>query len=345
MIRTLITGSPGWLGTRLVEAVCGRAPDVPPFATQGEFHVRCLVLDGAEAGPLRDMGAEVVWGDICHLQSIRSAMEGIELVIHGAGVVHPRRASDFIRINADGTRNVVRAARDAGAQRLIHISSNSAQGTTGKRKELMREEGPLRPRGRYGLSKWLAEGAVREAQEQGLETVILRPCWFYGPNQPERQTTFFRMIASGRPIVFGSGENLRSLTYIDNLVQAAILAARSPRAVGETYWVADERPYTTLDVCEAIAQALGLTIRPRRVPSLVSALMRFADEALQRMGCYIKEVHVAGEMTQNIACDIRKAIKELGYCPTVELHEGMRRSAEWCRAQGIELGAWRQHRP
>jgi nucleoside-diphosphate-sugar epimerase len=294
-------------------------------------------LDGAEAEPLRDMGAEVVGGDVRDTEGLQSAMDGIELVIHAAGVIHPRRSADFIRVNAEGARNVARAAQKAGARRLVHISSNSAQGTTGNRQELMREDGPLRPCAGYGRSKWLAEEAVREARKHGLETVILRPCWFYGPRQPERQTTFFRMIASGRPVVFGSGENLRSLTYIDNLVQAVILAARSQRAAGETYWVADERPHTTLEIYHAIAKALGATIRPRHVPALVSALMRLADEALQWLGCYVKEIHVAGEMTQNIACDIRKAVKELGYRPTVELHEGMRRSVEWCRQHGIEL--------
>jgi nucleoside-diphosphate-sugar epimerase len=191
----------------------------------------------------------------------------------------------------------------------------------------------------YGRSKLLAEQAVQQAHSSGaIETVIIRPCWFYGPGQPARQTRLFRMIRGGRPVIFGTGENLRSMSYVDNVVQGLMLAGKHPTASGKIYWVADERPYTTLEIYECIAQLLHVAkLRPRRVPGLICASLRIADRMLQVTGRYQSEVHVGGEMNLDIACSIQKAQTELGYSPTISLEDGMRRSIDWCRAQGIDI--------
>jgi nucleoside-diphosphate-sugar epimerase len=145
------------------------------------------------------------------------------------------------------------------------------------------------------------------------------------------------MIKSGRPIIFGDGENLRSMSYIDNVIQAMLLAERTPHAAGNVYWVADERPYKTIEIYETIARILGVRIRPKYLPGAISVMCEAADSVLQSAGFYSPEIHVAGEMNVDIACSIEKAKKELGYAPAVDLAEGMRRSVEWCRKQGIDI--------
>lgn len=173
---------------------------------------------------------------------------------------------------------------------------------------------------------------MRDAQRRGaIETTILRPCWFYGPGQPERQTRFFKMIQKGRPVMFGDGHNQRSMSYVDNTVDALMLVLENEKAVGQTYWIADERPYRTVEIYATVAEILQVDLKPRRVPSLVSQTCRVVDKLLQSANTYVQEIHVAGEMDQNIVCDIGKARRELGYEPKIGLREGMRRSLEWCR--------------
>src|SRR5512142_3088880 len=101
------------------------------------------------------------------------------------------------------------------------------------------------------------ELVVREQQARGsIETVIVRPPWFYGPNQPPRQTLFFQMIRDGKAPIVGSGENLRSMGYIDNLCQGLMLAANVERAKGQTYWLAAKRPYSMNEVIDTVERLL-----------------------------------------------------------------------------------------
>lgn len=200
----------------------------------------------------------------------------------------------------------------------------------------MKEDQPERPEKNYGKSKWRAEQAVKECQQKGmLQTIILRPCWFYGPGQPERMTKLMRMIRSGRPLIFGDGKNLRSMTYIDNLVQAAILAESKKEANGKVYWIADERPYQTIEIYQEIARQLGVELKPRYVPKFVSWCFEIADNIFQSVGLYNINFHVAGEMVKDIACDSSKAEQELGYKPKVSLAEGMKNAIAWAKKQGL----------
>ena len=107
----------------------------------------------------------------------------------------------------------------------------------------------------YGRSKMLMEQAVQAANRSGrLETVIVRPPWFYGPYQPPRQSFFFRMIKDGKAPIVGDGNNLRSMAYIDNLGQGLDPCRGNPVAAGQTYWVADERPYTMNEIVDTVEE-------------------------------------------------------------------------------------------
>ncbi len=144
------------------------------------------------------------------------------------------------------------------------------------------------------------------------------------------------MIQKGNPFLFGDGKTLRSMTYLDNLVQAMLLASEKDCANGQTYWIADERPYSTKEIYQTTADLLGVTnFKPRYLPNLVSEICLSADHLLQAMDLYVKEIHVAGEMNKSIACSIEKAKRELGYNPKIALGEGMRRSIDWCKSKGF----------
>ncbi len=283
---------------------------------------------------LAAMGAEIIPGDLTAVE-LPALPEGLDIVFHAAGIIHPARIRDLYALNTEGTRRLLTACAKAGARRFVYVSSNSPAGVNRDRRQLL-DESELAPYKHYGISKLLAETAVLAATAAGMiEGVVIRPCWFYGPGQPARQTRFFKMIAGGRPVIFGAGWNLRSMSYIDNVVQGLVLAALSPRSTGRIYWIADARPYSINEIYATIASVLGIRdFRPRHVPELISRLCGSIDDALQACGLYAQEFHVAGELSKDIACSIDKARRELNYSPTVELKEGLRRSVEWCRQVG-----------
>jgi nucleoside-diphosphate-sugar epimerase len=339
-MKVLVNGTPGWLGNRFLEVLAkgfdGRQSPV-------DWSLRCLVLKGTDPAFIRSLSArkpiEVVEGDVTDPRTLEEAVRGVDVVFHLVGLIHPSRIRQLYEVNSIGTSNMLEASARGGVRRFVFISSNSVAGTNPDPRRLMTEDDPPRPYLNYGRSKYRAEQSVAEFHRSGrLETVILRPCWYYGPNQPERQTTFFRMIKKGNPILFGSGETLRSMSYVDNTCRAMLLAAESPKAAGQTYWIADKRPYTVNEIYSTVARLLGVRrFAPRRVPNLVSEACLAADVCLQAAGLYVKEIHVAGEMNKNIACSIEKAARELGYDPQIELEEGMRRSIAWCRERGFDV--------
>lgn len=332
--RTVVTGAGGWLGRTLVHrlAADGRA-------------VRALVQrDDAVAAELRSLpDVDVVLGDITVRADLDRLLAGTATtdVIHAAGIIHPERVRQLFDVNAGGTENVLRAAVAHGIRRVVHVSSNSPFGTNPHRNDRFRADEPFDPYLAYGRSKMMAELAVREACDGGLDAVIVRPPWFYGPRQPARQTTFFTMVRRGKFPVFGDGRQRRSMVYVDNLVEGVLLAEARGRT-GHGYWIADRRPYEVIEIVRTVQEALraeGVETKDgmMRLPALASTVAETGDRILQRLGRYQQQLHVAGEMGKTIACDISASVADLGYDPQIELLEGMRRSIRWCLDEGIEL--------
>jgi nucleoside-diphosphate-sugar epimerase len=300
--------------------------------------VRCIVQPGIDTTPLDRLGVEVIQADLRDRRSLAGACRDATTVFHTAGIIHPRRVQDLYDINVAGTKNILEEATLAKVRRFVFVSSNSPAGLNESTGRLMTEDDPPRPYLNYGLSKLQAEWLVNDAFRTGkIESAVVRPCWFYGPNQPARQSRFFTMIKGGKPIVFGRGDNLRSMTYVDNAVQGLILASDVAAAAGKTYWITDRRPYSFIEIIQTVARILNVTVRPRYLPTFGSDVARLVDSLMQMAGLYNQEIHVAGELAASIAVSIAVAQRELGYDPEIELEEGMRRSIEWCREHGVNL--------
>jgi nucleoside-diphosphate-sugar epimerase len=173
--------------------------------------------------------------------------------------------------------------------------------------------------------------------------VVVRSPWFYGPNQPARQSTFFQMIRQGKFPLVGNGENRRSMAYIDNICQGLILCAQVERAAGQTYWIADREPYSMNQILGTVEDVMEkeFAVKPARrrlrLPWLAGEVATWADAALQSVGLYQQKIHVLSEMNKTIACSIAKAERELGFAPKVALAEGMRRSMDWMRGKGMSF--------
>ena len=197
----------------------------------------------------------------------------------------------------------------------------------------------------YGRSKLEAEQLVQRSYDRGdLATVIVRPPWFYGPFQPERQTQFFSAVRRGPFPLVGPGTQRRSMVYTGNLVQGVLLAEVADAAPGHAYWIADAEPYALRDVLADGARrarsrgAHGVAAPAAAVPASVGRGRREARRgSAGSSGRYVQALHVLGELKDTIACDISRARKELGYEPTVALFDGMRASVRWCLERGDRL--------
>jgi nucleoside-diphosphate-sugar epimerase len=343
----LITGAAGWLGSRLVEALAhGLADDDRFRQPQPDLRLRCLILPGQDGAALRKISpaVEIVTGDIRNAEDMNRFCADARdaMLFHTAGMIHPGKVREFYEINLHGTSKLLDAAISFGVKRAVVVSSNSPCGCNPHPDHLFDERSPYHPYMNYGKSKMQMELAVQERTAK-IETVIIRAPWFYGPNQPPRQTLFFQMIRDGKAPIVGGGGNLRSMAYVDNLCQGLLLAATADRATGEIYWIADRRPYSMNEVMDTVEQLLETEFgqkcahRRLRLPGVASDVARVADATLQALGLYHQKIHVLSEMNQTIACTVEKAERELGYRPAVELEEGMRRSLQWCVKQGIKI--------
>jgi len=335
---TVITGAGGWLGTGLVASLADGA-----WARPGRL--RLLVHD-AEATRIEPSDRiDVVVGDItvpADVDRLFDGLSGAVDVLHTAGVIHPTSMTQFDAVNHRGTENIARAARRHGARRMVHVSSNSPFGTNPSRSDTFRNDEPYQPYLGYGSSKMDAELRILDAAEQGLDVVMVRPPWFYGPHQPARQTTFFTLVRTGRFPVLGDGGQRRSMVYIDNLVQGIVRAELTPTDPGLGWWIADARPYTVREIVETVGRAMrdegfDVKVNRLRLPDVAGTVAERIDRTLQRSGRYNQQLHVLGEMNKTIAVDISAARRDLGYEPEVELYDGMRRSIRWCLDRGIEL--------
>ena len=338
----LITGVPGWLGTRLTRVLAEGLKDVERFKEGNpELVIRCMVLPGEDTTALTSIKGriELIESDLTHPESLGVFFKGSEgaTLFHCAGVIHPDRGiRQFYNVNVEGTRNVLDAAQNYSVKRFIHVSSNSPIGYNPFRDHLFNELSPYAPYMHYGKSKKQAEDLVNEAGNTGkIETVIIRPPWFYGPDQPPRQTLFFQMIKDGKGLIMGDGENRRSMAYVDNICQGLLLCEQKEAANGKTYWIADERPYTMNEIVDTIEHLLETEFDQQcrhtrmHLPVFVSTSAQMIDWCLQAAGLYHQKIHVLSEMNKTIACSVEKAKKELGYDPKISLEEGMRRSLRW----------------
>jgi nucleoside-diphosphate-sugar epimerase len=336
----VVSGAAGWLGQNLVRALAAQ-PD--------RRVIRCLVHEPGDRALLElvDPRVDVVVGDVRDPAAIDALFDGVSgaSVFHAAAVIHPARyVRELYDVNVGGTQLMLDRARRVGATRFVHISSNSPFGANATNDDRFDEDSPVHPYMAYGRSKLEAEQLVQRSYERGdLATVILRPPWFYGPFQPERQTRFLAAVRRGRFPLVGPGTQRRSMVYTGNLVQGVLLAERADAAPGHAYWIADAEPYALRDVLDTVRRALeaeGLDVSrrpPLGIPRLAGIIAERADGIVQASGRYVQVVHVLGELKDTIACDIDRARKELGYEPSVALLEGMRASVRWCLARGDQL--------
>ena len=320
----LITGAPGWLGNRFIDAFVNGLPDGTPLPRR---RVRLLV-EPRHVG-LLDLPApfEVVAGDILDGAAVARALDGIGAVYHLAGAIHPPRTAMLHRVNDAGTRTLVEACAAAGVRRVLLMSTDAIAGSGTPGRRLFDETTPDNPWGDYGVSKQRGEQHLLAATRAGrIDGTSLRGLWFFGAFAPVRQESFLAMMGWRRQLVFGDGTNLRNVSVTDNLVRAFTQAETAPTTIGQWYWIGDARAdYTVDEIYRILCAAKGKPFRPLHLPRAVCTVARAVDRARARAGRLHPTIHSMGKFDRDISGTIDAARRDFGYAPVTSL-------AEWAAA-------------
>jgi UDP-glucose 4-epimerase len=302
----LVTGGAGFIGSHIVARLLANGEKV-------------RVLDNFSTGKPANIAPfkgriELIEGDLRDPQALERAVAGCEVVYQQAALRSvPRSIDDPLannEVNVTGILRLLIAAKTAGVRRVVYASSSSVYGDDPTLPKV--ETQTPRPISPYAASKIMGEYYCRiYSQLYDLETVSLRYFNVFGPRQdPESKYAaviprFITAALAGQPLeVHGDGLQSRDFTYVDNVVEANLLAARAAGIAGEAFNVACGDRFTLLDVVEAIEAALGHKVERAHEPSR------------------------AGDVRHTLA-DISKAMSLLSYRPLVAFDEGMKRTVAW----------------
>ena len=308
MGKILLTGGAGFIGTHLAEVLRKKHSIV----IYDNFR-----RDSLQFAPQlkNDTSLEVIKGDILDLESLRSAMEGVDTVIHLAAIAgvssYYRESSKTLRVNILGTLNVLEAMLPAGTQTMIDFSTSEVYGINADHvtEEHPHGIGPVsQQRWVYATSKLASEHfTLRYGEEHGLRCTCIRPFNIYGPGQTGEGAirNFAAALLSNKPVtIYGDGADVRAWCYIDDLVTAVISILGNPAASGKAFNIGN--------------------------PSQAVSTTQLATMMIQVNGhgsiCYVPAEHAPIRLR---IPDISRAREILGFEPKVSLEEGLKKTLEW----------------
>ena len=310
-----MTGGSGFIGARLIERL-----------RRDGWEVRALARSDTTAARVREAGAEPVSGDLGEAAALARGSRGADTVFHAAAKVQDwGNWDEFRRVNVGGTKAVLAAARAAGVRRFVHVGTEAAL-LHGQPLVHADERTPLAFDSpvAYSATKAAAEAAVRAAG--GLETIVVRPRFVWGPGDTTLVPTMAEMVRSGRFRWIGGGRHLTSTLHIDNCVHALVLAA-DHGTPGAAYFVTDGEPVEFRAFVTALLAARGVTPGDGSVPGPVARAVARAAEAAWR----ILPLPGAPPLTRfgswfaSLECtlDDSRARADLGYAPVVSREAGL----------------------
>ena len=329
-MNVLVTGATGFTGGHLAQHLISHGDNVRAL-------VRPKSRQRFERSPLPQRGVVAYEGDLVDSGSLRRAMEGVDVVYHIAATYREAGQPDsaYRAINVDGTRNLLEVARAFEVDRVVHCSTGGVHGHIAH--PPANEDAPFNPGDVYQETKLAAEQLAREfGAANGLDVVVARPIGIYGPGD-RRFLTMFRGLARGRFPMLGSGRPFYHLTYIDDLVEGFRLCGTVAAAKGRTYILAGPR-YTTLEqLVHLVAKELKVAPPKVHLPvwpfwtagllcELVCVPLRIEPPIYRRRVDFY---------TKSRAFDTTRAQSELGFSPKVDLEEGIKRTANWYRSEGL----------
>jgi predicted dehydrogenase/nucleoside-diphosphate-sugar epimerase len=319
-VDALVTGAAGFLGKRVVAALRERGQTV-----------RVLVRRPADTWK-DDPGVQVVLGDLGDPRMVDHAVDGARIVYH-VGAAMKGSARDFDAGTRWGTKNVIDACVKHGTQRLVYVSSLSVMDHAGRDPAMkLVENSAFEPfperRGAYTQTKLVAENMVRDAiANRNLSAVIIRPGQIFGPGA-ERVTPNGTIALAGRWVAVGEGTQTIPVVYVDDVVDALLLAAEAPAATGGTFNVVDPEVLTQQQYLDRVQKKLGSELKVLRVPVGVFMGLGYGVETLGKL--LKRDVPLTRYRVRSLRplanFDLTAARERLGWTPKIGVRDGLDRT-------------------
>jgi nucleoside-diphosphate-sugar epimerase len=312
-----VTGGSGFIGGRLIERL-----------REDGWAVKALARSPSSAEKVRALGADPVEGDLDGQAAMRTGAEGCDVAFHAAAHLGEWGSrKDFERVNVGGTQNVLTACREAGVRRFVHVGTEAAL-IAGQPLVNVDETAPLRPDSKalYCATKAMAEQAVRDANGDRLETVVVRPRFVWGRGDTTIMPSLVEAMQAGRFAWIGRGRHRTSTTHVENTVHGLVLGAEKGRA-GGVYFVTDGEPVVFREFVTELVATQGVEAPNRNMPTSVAGAAAVASERIWRT-LRLKSTPPVTRLavwlsSQECTIDISRARSELGYEPVRTIADGM----------------------
>jgi nucleoside-diphosphate-sugar epimerase len=327
----LLTGATGFIGGRLAARLAAESRAV-----------RCLVRPGADTSQLASLGVELTVGDITRPDTLGSAVDGVSRVVHCAAMVSDwATVAEIESVNVDGTRNLLKASDAAGVRRFVHLSTTDVYGHPGGGAAINESHDGT------GFSNWYAETKLRaEAEVRSsttFETVLMRPATVYGPGSKEVVGEIAKAIQRRQMLLIDHGRPIAGLCFVENLIDATVLALDHPAAPEETFNITDGLPITWRQFTDDLATGLGRPgprfSLPYRPALALGAALEGAYRLARRGTGLTLPALLSRQAVQVLGRDQRfsngRAREVLGWKPRVGYSEGMESTLRWLREEHL----------
>lgn len=325
-MRVLVTGATGFLGSHVADQLCARGDEV-----------RALVRRSSKVDHLEKLGVELAYANLEKGEGLDSALDGVDAIVHCAGVVKALDEAGFHEVNAGGTRHLVDAARrlKRPLKRFVYISSHEAWGPA-EPGVMPTEEMEARPITMYGRSKLAGEKFVLAAKDD-LPVTVLRPTGIYGPRDAEI-LQLFAIANRGLLPLINSRTSRFTMVYGPDCASAVLAAFDVAHESGSIYFVTDGNVYTWNDAIGIVEDAIGRKAWLRfEIPRFVVQAVAIASELSMRVTKkpqIVTREKVGILRAPNLVISSEKIRRELGWKSEMSFAEGSRKTVAWYREHG-----------
>ena len=327
-MKNLVTGATGFIGSHIASRL---------IKDGGE--VTALVRSNSSTDFLKSIGVTLAYGDINDIDSVKTAMKGMDTVYHSAAIADEWISPGLAyKVNVEGTKNLLDCALHAGIKKFVFISSLAVLG--------MRDHYGTKPDAPYHKTgdsyidtKIDSERLVMDYYKKyGLPVTVVRPGFVFGPGDSKLIPRLFEGLKKKQFMFIGNGKNKINSVYIDNLTDAVMLAAGNNKSTGQKYNVTNDSDMTIEDLIFKIADIWGLEKPRKRISKFYAYMMcglltGWARITKSKEQPYITKTRIKF-LNLNLYFDITKTKDDLGYVPRVSIEEGLRRTKEWMGKAG-----------
>ena len=329
MAKIIIIGATGFIGKNLLAKL-----------VVDKSETKCLVRKKSELiGPLFDQ-VELIEGDITDKQSLKNLVELGDTVYYLAGAVGKHSPNEYYKINIAGLENVIEYCRGR-VNKFVYFSSASAVGDSSG---VIDETTDCQPRTDYGKTKLQAESILLNFyQKEKFPVVIIRPPIVYGPYDlnESRDLSMIKLIKYVRAkkffLVGPGGGSRRSICFVGNLIQGAMVAAENKKTSGQIYFLADPAVYDLLDLAKIIAKEENILFQEKHHSNFFVQFLALASETSAQIRGIFPQFNrrVASAMTRDLFCSIKKAQDDFNYEPAFSTEQAIKITMAWYRVNNI----------